>query len=392
MRPQAAYTAGVVKKPARRKIRRRTRSQRARAVRVARLRRMFWRFRTGVAVTMLMIVALVAAFALWRNPAIIAGNQAPVQFFQIATGPVGGTYFPIGQALASVISRPPGSVPCTEGEHCGVPGVIAVAKASAGSVANLRRVEAQRIDSALAQSDVANWAFSGARMFKKDGKLTGLRAIAGLYPEAVQLVAREGAEIEAIADLAGKRVAIGRSGSGPAANALEILRAFRIRRRQLKLFDVDASVAADMMLKAELDAFITIGGAPAQVVYDLIDRGVASLVPIEGPVIDKLLRDNKLFVRHTIHAGIYPGIRSLNTISVKALWVTHQRTDRQLIRAIARALWDENNRKILEEAHAKARLIQLETALDDIPIPLHDGARLFYEAKGLLAVNGAKAQ
>lgn len=361
-----------------------TAAQRSRALRLTRLRRLVWRFRLGFAVSVALIVGLVAAFAVWRNPAIIASAEVPVRFFQIATGPVGGTYFPIGQVLASVISKPPGSGACSLGEHCGVTGLIALAKASAGSVANLRGVNNGRIDSALAQSNVANWAFSGSRMFEAEGRLEGLRAIASLYPEAVQFVVRKGAGIATVADLAGKRVAIDRPGTGPAVDALEVLQAFGIGPSSIDLFKVDITVAADMMLKSELDAFVTVGGAPARIVSDLMDRGIATLVPVEGPEVERLLRENPLYVRHTIHAGIYPRIRSLDTIAVKALWVINVRTDWDLVWEITRALWDQNNRELLEDAHAKARLIQLETALDDIPIPLHEGARRFYESKGLL--------
>ena len=65
--------------------------------------------------------------------------QAP-QFFRIGTGSAGGTYYPIGGLIANAISNPPGSRACAEGGSCGVPGLVATAVASNGSVANVNGI------------------------------------------------------------------------------------------------------------------------------------------------------------------------------------------------------------------------------------------------------------
>src|SRR3546814_12361281 len=69
------------------------------------------------------------------------------------------------------------------GESCGVPGLVAVAQSSSGSVANVKDIAAGRIESGFVQSDVAFWAYSGLRAFAGEGRQTSLRAIANLYPE-----------------------------------------------------------------------------------------------------------------------------------------------------------------------------------------------------------------
>src|SRR5258708_1262942 len=64
-----------------------------------------------------------------------------IRFFRIGTGAPSGTYFPLGGEMANALSNPPGSRDCAKGGACGVPGVIAVAQASQGSVENVEAVE-----------------------------------------------------------------------------------------------------------------------------------------------------------------------------------------------------------------------------------------------------------
>src|SRR5262249_28962773 len=84
-----------------------------------------------------------------------------IRFFRIGTAATTGTYFQIGGMLANVISKPPGSRDCDRGGSCGVAGLVAVAQATQGSVENVQAVGSGRLESALAQSDVALGAYSG---------------------------------------------------------------------------------------------------------------------------------------------------------------------------------------------------------------------------------------
>src|SRR5512132_469963 len=60
-----------------------------------------------------------------------------IRFVRIGTGPIGGTYFPVGGLIANVISGPPGSRACDLGGNCGVPGLIAAAVSTQGSLDNV---------------------------------------------------------------------------------------------------------------------------------------------------------------------------------------------------------------------------------------------------------------
>lgn len=325
-----------------------------------------------------------ALFVYWKGLDALPGASGKVTFFLIGTGSTSGTYFPVGEALAAVISHPPGAAPCEQGEHCGVPGLIAVVKSAAGSVANARQVNAGHLDSALVQANVLARAFKGTGEFAGEGSQSALRAIAGLYPEAVHLVVARQAGITKIADLKGKRVSIGPKGSGTQTDAKHILRAYGLRSQQLKMIEADVSRSEQMILTGELDAFFLVTGAPARSIAELSARGVIDLLPIDGAPADRLRLEYPFYTPWEIAGETYQGIGAVNTLSIGAVWVTHEQTDPDLIYRITKALFDPSNRKILQSAHPKGYFITRETAAQGVPILLHPGAERYYREAGIL--------
>jgi TRAP transporter TAXI family solute receptor len=87
-----------------------------------------------------------------------------------------------------------------------VPGLIASAVSSNGSVANVNAIAGGTLESGFVQSDVANWAHSGTGIWDGKPAVDSLRAIANLYPESIHIVARADAGIASVADLRGKEL------------------------------------------------------------------------------------------------------------------------------------------------------------------------------------------
>jgi TRAP transporter TAXI family solute receptor len=248
---------------------------------------------------------------------------------------------------------------------------------SEGSVANARQVNSAGVSSALIQSEVAANAFAGEQIFKPDGPLTKLRAIAALFPEFAHVVVAKSANIKKISDLPGKRVSIDSAGSGSHALARRILSAARIGDRALKLSFDNAEISADRIVKGELDVFFFVGGPPLELVSELVGTGQVELLNIEGPAVETLLKDKNIS-RAMIPADTYPGVPTVKTVSVSALWVVNADLPDELIYAITSALWNDANRGLLDSGHPIGRLIRPETARIGVSIPLHPGAERFY--------------
>lgn len=307
-----------------------------------------------------------------------------ITFFRINTGGTAGTYFPIGGLIANAISNPPGSRTCADGGSCGVPGVVATAVASNGSVANVSAIASGSAQSGFTQSDVAYWAFNASGIYEGRPKVDVLRAIANLYPESFHLVARKGAGIKAIKDLKGKRISLDEPGSGTLVDARLILAAYGLTEKDVKAEYLKAQQAADKLKDNALDAFFSVSGWPLGAIAELAATTGIDLVPIDGPEAEGLVKAYGFFATDEIPDGAYKGVSGVKTVSVNAIWATSSKQPDQLIYNITAALWNPSTRRLLDSGHAKGRVIKLETATQGLGIPLHAGAEKFYKEKGLI--------
>jgi TRAP transporter TAXI family solute receptor len=328
---------------------------------------------------------VLAGAAMLPFAAPLAGRaQQDITFFRILTGGTVGTYFPIGGLIANAISNPPGSRPCAEGGSCGVPGLVATSVASNGSVANVAAIAAGTAQSGFVQSDIAYWAYTGTGIYDGRPKAEGLRAIANLYPESIQLVVHKGSGIRSVADLRGKRVSLDEPGSGTLVDARLILDAYGLSEKDLKPEYFRSQQVADSLKDGRIDAFFSVSGWPQSSVADLAATIGIELVPIAGPEVDKLLARFPFFSAEEIPDGAYKGVAGIRTVSVHALWTTSVRQSDELIYKVTAALWNPAARKLLDSGHTKGREIRLETATKGLGIPLHAGAEKFYKEQGLL--------
>lgn len=293
--------------------------------------------------------------------------------FSIATGPSSGTYFPIGETIAGLISHPPGVDRCSRTGACGPEGLIASAQTSPGAYANVLAVESGRADSALAQSDVVAQAVAGKGAFKKPQ--THVRVIAALFPEEIHLVVSTRAKIGSISKLRGKRVSLGAVNSGTAVTARAVLAAFHLR---VKASNDPADLAAQKLQSGKIDAFFFVGGAPVPLVDALVESGQAALLPIDGAGRDRLLAQARGLTEDTISSGAYGHLPAVPTVSVRALWIVGDREPNDTVFKISRALFSPSNRDLLIQASPSARAITLRHATQNLPAPLHPGAEKFY--------------
>src|ERR1043166_5664552 len=173
--------------------------------------------------------------------------------FQMLTGSTTGTYFPVGNLLAQVLSHPPGVGRCEAVNACGPSGLIVSTRASQGSVANVLAVNGGMVSSGLAQTDVVALAVAGQGPFKKIGPAKQLRVIANLYGEDLHLIASKSAKIKSVADLKGKRVSLSTDGSGTNVTARAVLTAYRLDKAISPNYET-AEKAVDLLQAGKLDA------------------------------------------------------------------------------------------------------------------------------------------
>ncbi|CAA7615019.1 31 kDa immunogenic protein [Candidatus Terasakiella magnetica] len=303
-----------------------------------------------------------------------------IRFFQIGTGPTGETSFSLGGLIANAISNPPGSRECDRGGSCGVPGMVAVAKSTGGSIANIEGIAAKRLDAALVQADIAYWAYHGTGIYKGKGAVPNLRAIASLYPESLHLVARKDAKIHSVRDLKGKRVSFGDKDSAEMVHGRLLLTAFGLPESQIKISAMKPGPASDALAAGTLDAMLVVDGYPAPILSELAGRTDMVLVPLAGPEVEKMRGLYPFLSAATIPGGTYKGIDDdTKTLDVSIILVTGAERPDELIYGVTRALWHPSTQKLLAESHPRGKLVNLSAAaLERLGMQLHGGASAYY--------------
>lgn len=302
--------------------------------------------------------------------------------FQIATGPVSGSYIRVGETIARIISHPTGLVRCQAEGVCGPEGLIATSRSSGGSVANAIAVDRGRVSSAIVQGDIAAAAFSGEGPFKESGPLRHLRAVARLHDETLHLVVAPRSRIRRLADLKGKRVAIDTARSATNYTVRNVFAAAGIPPSRLRLSFQTAELAARDLRDGKLDAFFVIGVAPIKSVDTLIRRGQARLIGIDSGVAAALARRNTMLSKVELPADTYRSSRRVVTLNVATLWLVHESLSPRVAQSILRSLWNPANRAELRRLGPATRTISAAKAAENLPLPLHEGAARFYAEAG----------
>jgi TRAP transporter TAXI family solute receptor len=283
-----------------------------------------------------------------------------------------------------IISNPPGSRPCDKGGSCGVPGLIAVAQSTEGSVDNINAIARDEIESGLSQSDIAYWAYTGTGVYALRGPITNISLIANLYPESIQIVVRRDSGIATVPDLRGKRISLGAPESGTLVDAKIILAAYGLEEDDIIPVFEAPGPAGDLMRDGKLDAFFIVAGVPTNAIEALSEEIEIDLLPIDGEIAARLIEENPFFAVNVIPAETYVGTPEIHTLSVGAQWIVGTEVDADLVYGVTRALWNKNSREVLDNGHPKGAQIRLETALKGAGLPLHPGAERYYREQGLI--------
>ena len=288
------------------------------------------------------------------------------QFLNIATGGTAGTYYPLGGALAELLNQ-------------NIKGMNASAQSTGASVANVNMLKDGSVDIAFIQNDIAYYAANGKEMFK-DNKVENIRGIAALYPETVQFVTTADKGIKSIADLKGKKVAVGASGSGAEANARQILGAYGLTYDDIDVQYLSFGEAADALKDGNVDVGVVVAGFPTAAIQDLAANKSAALVNIDAEHADKLMKQYPYFTKITVPKGTYPGQEEdVSTVAVKCVVVTTDKLSDDLGEQIVKAIYEHLDR--MKAAHAVGKYITKDTALEGMSVKMNAGAEKYLKAK-----------
>ena len=296
---------------------------------------------------------------------------AKVKFITIASGWVTGVYYPCAGAFSRILWM--------EKEKLGVRASV---ESSGASVANAKLIANKDADLALLQNDIANYAHYGKLMFK--APIKSMLGIATLYPETCQIQVRKGSGIKSVADLKGKRVAIGPLGSGTEQNAKQILGVYGLTVKDLaKVQQLTALESADFLKDGRIDAAVYTVGVGAAVLTDTALMTACDILRIDDAHYKKLHAKYPFYAQDVVKAGTYKGLDSdAKTVAVMAMLAARKGLKKDLVYKVTKAIFTHLPK--LHSAHAKLKAVTLESAMDGMSIPLHPGAEQYFKEAGIV--------
>ena len=289
----------------------------------------------------------------------------------IATGGTGGVYYPVGGAMARLISK---YVPNTE----------ATAEVTSASVDNLKLLHKKGVALAMFQGDTGYDALKGADKFKAIGPVR-VRCICSMYSYPTQFVALKGSGINSVSDFRGRRVATGAPGSGTEVISERILESYGIDiKKDIKRERLSAVESANALKDGKIEAFTWISGVPNSAILDLASTpGIKIKILDTSEHIDKLIKKyGPVYPKMVMPKGTYPNVDyDVHAVGVTGLLGCHEEMDAGLVYNILKTILEHQTE--LAMAHKEVSDFNVNKATTSSPIPFHPGAIKYFRERGI---------
>ena len=287
---------------------------------------------------------------------------------KMMTGPMGGSWYPLGGAIADALQKEIPGVNLTVG-----PG---------GGVANVEAVEIGKCDIGFSNSSSGVDAIYGRPPFKQ--KITNMKQLANLYPQYFQIVVLEDSGVKSVADLKGKAISPGPRGHTGEFAATQVLEIYGLSYKDMsKVHHVQYSDAVGLMKDGHCDGWLLCTTIPASSIMDLVSSRKIRLISLPDDKIKAMQKLNAGYIRRVIPKGTYQGLNyDVHGFGFFTHLIISAKLPDDLVYKITKTLV-----KNLPRYGDVVKDMQGVTAKDlalDIGIPFHPGALKYFKETGAL--------
>ena len=299
---------------------------------------------------------------------VMASGAFPATFITIGSGGVGGTYYPLGGAMAEVLS------------NAGID-VKATSRSTSASRENNRLVAADRAQIGMSMGSALYQAINGVEAFEPDGKLP-LQILMNMYPAPQHLVTVKGSGITKLEDIKGKKVSVGAPGGGDQILTMLILKAAGIDSEKDFTKQQLTQPEGVMALKdGNVDAVFWNFAAPGSAVLEVAAQRDVVLVPLSEELVQKVISDNPFLLPYTIKAGTYESVKEdVRTIADSNYLVVRSSMDEKLSYDLVKVLI-ENREKFMNVTQQASHFVPEEASVGITEFA--PGAKKYFKEKGI---------
>lgn len=255
--------------------------------------------------------------------------------------------------------------------------------ASAGSLENLRRVNSGEADFGIVYSGDTYLGRNG-RLTKDENKYENVHALAYLYGAPAHLIVLKKGNIKSVADLEGKRVAVGGAGSGAAGAAQRYFTALGLWDK-MKVEFLGYSKAASALGDGLIDAFWVFAGFPNSSVIQAAASNEIMILDVVGAGEKAgFFEQYPFYTTLTIPAGTYKGVDyDVKSFQDSALWVAGAHVKPEHVKLALEDIFSSDGLAYMVKVKSTAKAMSIEGALGGIVTPVHAGAAQFWQDHGL---------
>jgi len=302
-----------------------------------------------------------------------ASSEAKV--YKFAGGPSGGTF----QYFASGIAQWTNDKKLLGMDKVNV-------SATAGSTQNIRLVSAGKADFGIGYAGDSYLASVGKLAPGDETKYTGVRVVGYLYGAPAQLIVRADSGINSAADLAGKRVGVGKGGSGAAANAERFFRGVGVwDKMEPQFLGYDNAAAA--FANKQLDAFWIFAGYPTASVIQAAQQDDIKLLDVNADAKKFGVFDAFPFYSDlTIPANTYKGqTEAIPSFQDSALWIVSDKVPDDVVYNMVKSVYSQEGLAYLISIKKTAKQMSVEGGTKGSnKLILHPGAEKFWKEMGVI--------
>jgi len=312
-----------------------------------------------------LLAALMLALA---APGAMAAEQ---KFLRMFSGPEGGSWYPLGAAMMSVLEKK-------------IPG-ISTSNGPGGGVGNCKAVHAKRADLGWTYTHTSYAAIQGLHPFDK--KYDNVRHLMSLYPGVFQMAVPRNSDIKSPADMANKRIVPGVTGFTGTIIAEQVLQAYDLTFDKIKqnggtVTFVGYADSAALLKDGHSDVYMAVTSLPQATILDLNFQPGIRMVGLDDAHMKKLLEIEPGLMPYTIPPNTYDGNpEPVLTPATVTQIIIHKDVPDEMAYQIVKTLYDSWP----ELAQVKKKDIEdskPENALLGNRIAVHPGALKYYKEKG----------
>ena len=291
----------------------------------------------------------------------LVSNSASAQELRIGTASLGGAYYPMGQALSNMVNK-----------HA--EGYTMVPIVTGGGAENPRLVDSGEVDLGIAPASLSFLAVRGAGPYKD---ALDIMAMGQLHSSILHMVTLPGSGIESIADLKGKRVAVGPAGGGTLS----------IMRNMFKLYDMTMEDIVPSFLSyadgfsqlsdGNVDASFALAGFPTSAVMQAGATNDLKFIELGDEKMAELVETFPYYSNVTLPGDVYDTGGDVVVIGSANMLIASSKMDDARATELLEAIYGNLDDLISENALAKQIVPKASLGL---PIPLHPAATAYFEA------------